>query len=289
VEKKWGPGLPGGNNAGSDKRRDDILLDDNSMLRSDDNLGDVHGEKIDVGKTTKLILRIFCLLIAAAAAIISGCNSYEFFIRLRPGSLSVLSAIAIVGSASILPDFCIYFNRNNRKWLSAGLGLISCIAIFLCMITTLAALYNTKTERTKIEYAQENQNQSLSSLVMDARREKDRLQAEIIQTNGLISSTQEKIDSIKTEDTLSDTSQVLVSRLNKYLKQKDKYESRLAELDSIISKSSGEIKPQRQDFYSFLSGILKTDNTNIEFWVGAIPAVFLEIISPVMLGLALFL
>jgi hypothetical protein len=74
------------------------------------------------------------------------------------------------------------------------------------------------------------------------------------------------------------------------LKLKSDYESRLKDLDAIISVPSNSAIPTRSDFYSFLSSVLGVVSPDtVEFFIGAIPSVFLELIAPIMIGVALFL
>jgi hypothetical protein len=162
------------------------------------------------------------------------------------------------------------------------------VAIAFCMVTTTAALYNTRTVRTEAQYADTRNAEDHARLVSDARLEKVRIEKELLAVSGLVASTQGKIDQIPVAETLAPDSQTLVGRLNRYLSLKSGYEKRLAELDSIISRKI-DAKVGRADFYSFLAGVFKGDSANIEFLTGAIPSVFIEVIAPIMMGVALFL
>jgi hypothetical protein len=158
------------------------------------------------------------------------------------------------------------------------------------MVTTLAALYNTRSARTATAYSDSSAIDAQNKASISAKAEADRIRAELVQTNSLISSTQGKIDSIPTDQTLSDNSQVLQGRLNAYLKDKRKYEDRLTVLQSIQDRPIDGSKVRRSDFYAFISGVLHiNDPDKVEFFTGAIPSVFLEVITPIMLAVALFL
>jgi hypothetical protein len=247
-------------------------------------------DKIAKPRIIQTALRGICFAIALCAAIVSGNNSFEYFRTLRPTTIAFLMAITMVGSASLLPDLGIYLWQYKHRFVSFFVTICGIIAISFCMVTTLAALYNTRTARTGVGYANSKQMEQSMAMVNDARNEKVRIQNELLQVDGLISSTQAKIDSIGVDQTLSDTSQVLQGRLNRYLKDKKGYEDRLVVLQSILDRPVDSSKVSRSDFYSFIATIFHQNSPDkVEFLTGAIPSVFLEIVTPIMLGVALFL
>lgn len=235
-------------------------------------------------------LRLMCFILAVCAAIVSGTNSFEYFRTLRPNFIALLMAVTLVGSGALLPDLGIYLYQQRHRFVSLFVSLCGALAISFCMITTLAALYNTRTSRTEVSYANQKANDDTNQKANDARIEALRINGELERTNALILSTQSKIDTIPAEATLSDISQTLQGRLNRYLKDKKSYEDRLVVLQSILSKPIDRSVVSRSDFYTFVAGIFHQNNPDkVEFLTGAIPAVFLEIVTPIMLGVALFL
>ena len=198
-------------------------------------------------------------------------------------------AVTMVGSGSLLPDLSIYLWQYEHRLVSFFVLLCGILAIGFCMITTLAALYNTRTVRTEVTYANKKTIGDIDKAANDARLEELRIKGELERINALILSTQSKIDTIPAEDTLSDIGQALQGRLNRYLKDKKTYEDRLVALQSVIAKPTGVVA-SRDDFYSFIAGIFhQSDSDKVEFFTGAVPSVFLEIVTPIMLGVALFL
>lgn len=219
---------------------------------------------------------------------VSGVNSYEWFAALRSPVIALLMSISIVSAGILLPDFAFALARTRRKATGAVLLLAGIVAIAFCMVTTTAALYNTRTLRTEAQYATEKAVAEHARVVSDARSEKARIEKELLAVAGMVDSTQGKIDQIPVESTLDPSSQALVGRLNRYLALKKGYEIRLDALNAVISDKTLAIGG-RADFYSFLAGVFNGDSANIEFLTQAVPAVFIEIIAPIMMGVALFL
>jgi hypothetical protein len=242
-----------------------------------------------LSKPVVIFLRIFGLLLASGAAIVSTRNSYEWFVSLRPAFLAALMAVSMVGSGILLPDFAIALWKSNRRWLGGFFLLTGLIAIFFCMATTIAALYNTRTVRTGAQYELFQQSKNMDAQAAEAREEKKSLEASLRQINSFIADTQPKVAAISADDTLTPVSQTLIGRLERYLAQKRQYEGKVAELDKIILSSIQEKPTIRMDFYGFLADIFHSNPDSIEFTTGAIPSIFLELVAPLMMGVALFL
>jgi hypothetical protein len=315
--RKWGPGIPDlknqrffdfgeklGSVEGEGYAVDDAVNNDSRIQRIDSKdeiridepnktVQAMPTGKSEYHRGSKAIqagLRGMCFAIAVCAAIVSGTNSFEYFRTLRPNFIALLMAITMVGSGSLLPDLGVYLYQQQHRLVATFVSLCGILAISFCMVTTLAALYNTRTSRTEVSYANQKILTDNDKKANDARLETIRINGELERTNGLILSTQSKIDTIPTEDTLSDISQVLQGRLNRYLKDKKGYEDRLVVLQSILNKPVDSTIISRSDFYSFIAAIFHMDSSDkVEFFTGAIPSIFLEIVTPIMLGVALFL
>ena len=302
MGKKWGPGIPGSDRQGffdfgslgtvEAKEFEDVERSSaiDPGRAPNDNPSDGHAvPEVRHGKPiSRIILRAIAIVLAVLSAAVSGYNSYSYFILLRPSAVALGMAITLTGGGVLLPDLGILVWQGGRKGAGSLFMVVSAIAVAICMTTTLAAMYNTRTDRTGGDYEQRAIGDEAARQSLEARGEKGRLEAEIVQLNVLINSTQAKIDAIPGDETLSETSQALVGRLNRYLKSKGEYESRISGLDRILLEPR-RVVPRRADFYSFLGGVLHVDPGTVEFYCGVVPAVFLELTAPLMAMAAIFL
>ena len=159
------------------------------------------------------------------------------------------------------------------------------------MVTTTAALYNTHSWRIQNVSTEARLSQVAQSSLDGYLSEQKRLTGEIAIQDQLILQTQEKIATLSASDTLGDTSQVLQGRILGYQRVRQSYEGSLARINAEIDKArtDASVAPERQDFYGFIGRIFKGDPAMVEFMTASIPAVFLEIVAPVMVAVALFL
>ena len=84
------------------------------------------------------------------------------------------------------------------------------------------------------------------------------------------------------------TERTKVSELANFIEAK---QERLVDLRSQIRAEleSGSVgaTEERKDFYSWLAGVLGIPRALLEFWVAALPAVFIDIIAALSLNIAL--
>jgi hypothetical protein len=228
--------------------------------------------------------------IGASAAVVSGVNSYDWFAGRRTAPIAVLMSIAMVGSAILLPDFAIALWKVGRRILGLLFLLSGVVAIAFCMVTTVSALYEGRSMKNQKEYENARIQES------DAGHKKaleDALagyRAELSGANSLVSATQAKVDEIPSGETLSEPSQALVGRLNRYLADRRKIQGKIDDVqDKLLAEDKVAAGVSRADFYTFISRLLGSAPEAVEFWTGALPAVFLDMVGPVMVAVVLFL
>lgn len=231
-------------------------------------------------------LKAFAVLISTFAAFVTGINSFEWFILLRPAYVAVPMAMTIVGAAIFLPDFGVIFWKNGRRLLGGGVFFVGTIAIALSMATTVAAQYNTYAGRTVDEEAARRDGLSQRQELARALQDKARIEGEISRLNRAIDSTQRKIDDVPLGETGSRESQILQNRLILDQKSRRAYEDQLAGLASRVTDLQyGSESVRTADFYGFIASVLNADESSVKFWMSVVPAMFLELIAPVMVAL----
>jgi hypothetical protein len=268
------------------------VVDVEELPVSIDDTGRPAGRGRDPGKPrAKQVLKAVGLAISIGASFVSGINSYEWFASLRPVFVAAPMAITMIGASVLLPDFGILLMRQGKKLIGTLILTCGIMATLFCMVTTVAALYNTHSFESGEAQRQAVTANTNAQALKDAEAERDRLLAEIRRENGLIDSTQAKVDAIPTADTLKPDSQALIGRLNRYKAEKSVYENQLLAVKTQVDalRTPAAAISLRTDFYGFLANILGIDPYRVEFLTATIPAVFLEIVAPIMVAVILFL
>ena len=236
-------------------------------------------------------LRWIGIVVSAFASFVTLINSYEWWAGLRPWWVAGPMAATLVGASVFLPDFGILLFLRKKRGLGGAIFLSGVIATLFCMVTTVAALYNTHTWRVEDAASLHGSATTAVSTLADRDADRRRLVEDIRFQASVMESTQRKIDALPHEDTLLAVSQTLQKRLLDAQRLKQLYERDLAGVQVEIERlrAVARTAPTRTDFYGFLGGIFKGDPATIEFLTAAIPAVFLEIVAPVMVAVVLFL
>lgn len=80
----------------------------------------------------------------------------------------------------------------------------------------------------------------------------------------------------------------------------EEYNTKIAEAEAKLSQVREELKEEalggntgvveeQDDFFTWISGILRADKTMVQFWIYTLPAVFIDAIAAICLNLALFI
>jgi hypothetical protein len=243
-------------------------------------------------KSTNLtILRYMGVGISVFAAWSTGWNSFEWFQNLRPVFVALPMAITMVGASVMLPDFGIILVMQGKRFIGSLIFLSGVLATLFCMVTTVAALYNSHTWRISDVDSTSGTAIRAGQTLSDRSADRERLRKDIDRYAALIEATQAKVADIPAEQTLGAVAQTLQQRLLDYQSTKHGYERDLDAVNREIAtaREQAQVTLPRNDFYGFLANIFKGDPATIEFLTATIPAVFLEIVAPVMVAVVMFL
>lgn len=246
------------------------------------------GDTAKQNRPNTRVLRIFSGIIAIGAAIVSLYNTYEWFAALRPAVIAALMALSMVGASVLLPDFSIVLFKNKNKTIGSLIFLVGVIATVFCMVTTMAAIYNGHTwSASKIEEVSASEE-----AIQDAKSERDRIISDIEMDKSSISDTQAKIAQLDARETISGGAQILQRRLEKFQDKLANDSRRLSETQVRLDASRGEQAKNSgagRDFYTFISSVIGGKPSSVEFFASIIPAVFLELVAPIMVAVAFFI
>lgn len=223
--------------------------------------------------------------ISSAAALVSAWNAFEWLATVRPPFVALPMALIAVGAGILFPDFAIILWRSRKRAMAAFVMAAGLVGIGICMFSTVAALYNGRQSRLDSS----SEARMAASALPAALEEGGRLRAEVVRLDGLIDSTQGKIDGISAEDTLRGYSQTLQTRLLGYRDERKGYEEKVAANEARVADLRKATESGQRDIYAFLAGRTGAATEDIELLTVAIPAVFLDLVAPVMVALMLFL
>lgn len=163
------------------------------------------------------------------------------------------------------------------------------IALVFSMGSTIAGQYNQITEMVDVEEVNDR------ALLDVLQREEQDILASIAQDRIQQQFHQRTLESLSTtaEERMENwqyinTERNMVNELGYEIEQR---EVRLAEVRKEIreelSRGSVGATVERVGFYSWLAGMLGLETSQVEFWVSALPAIFIDIIAALSLNVAL--
>ena len=234
-------------------------------------------------------LKAVSFVIALVAIVMSVYYTFDWFILSLGIFGSLAMSLIIVSYTSLAPQFVIVLiKKKSIAAISAALivALMDVPAVVFSMGTTVGGLYN-KRSRTIAESSAGKAK--LEALVASRGRVTDRI--ERLKTD--IESAKKEEESYTTkylEATVGGrTEGLLGSRIEAARKRvaskEEELESAIAELESLREGPT----TQRDDFYTWIAGRFGASVDSVELVLLSFPAVFIDVIAPTMLAVALFL
>jgi hypothetical protein len=247
-----------------------------------------------------IIIRIVMGFVGFGATLISIYLTAQKFDLTLSTFFAWLFSIILVLFLVFIFEAIIIMIRNKRYLIAFFLSFSFLIAMAYSMNSTTEIQYLKRTiayeEENKIDSSTVN-NQIIYDDVLSQINRKDK---EI----GIAYSDKERIDNLL--DMFSKDEETRTKRWSYYLTTKSEAETNRALIESLnlelnelllqkkellnnqdsISENS---RIDRPSYYALIAGALNQDIFLVEFIIDTIPAVFLDIISPIAIGLALFL
>jgi hypothetical protein len=194
-------------------------------------------------------------------------------------------SVAMVSYMVLSPQAAFFVKGFVKIPLWATFG----IALVFSMGSTIAGQYNKLTEA--VDVSEVNDRATVDLL----RAEERDLLASIEVDRGQQAFHQRTLEQLSqtAEDRMENwqyinTERNMVNELGFEIEQKQNRISEIREeLREELSRGSVGATEERVDFYSWLAGLLGLDRNTVEFWVSALPAVFIDIIAALSLNIAI--
>jgi hypothetical protein len=239
-------------------------------------------------------LRLAAVAISFVATAMSVYYSYAWFAQSLPFIGASSMAFIMVACISLAPQFVIMlFSKKTASAIIAAIiiSLVAIPAATFSMGTTVGGLYN-KRSRTISESMLAKEHGDA------AKAMRDRIDSKIERIKGDIASAKEE-ESIYWERYTALSNAALGSRAESLLKDRldsarGRVETKEAELASVLqekeeSQANEVIKVVRDDFYTWIAARFNLPVDDAEFALLSFPAIFIDIVAPTMLAVALFL
>ena len=187
-----------------------------------------------------------------------------------PTPVAIAMAVVISLYIDVAPQIATIMLTKGKWYISVLLYLLTIIPMSYSMSTTLNTMYtiqSSKIEQRRTQKLQQDQR----------NKERDLLEAERKELIEIKEKYQEELKGLKTGTWQE---RVTLNRINEI-------NERLNKLS--VKTEEQEVKYIRTDFYSFVAGIFKIDSDIIEFFVMAIPALFIDLVAPILLSIVILL
>lgn len=239
-------------------------------------------KKVDISnKWIAAGLFFVAILTSGLSIYFTGLWFTKMFSLVIAGSISVSMVVYMVLSPQAV--------RYVKGIVKAPLWVSFAIALVFSMGSTVAGQYNKLTEnvdigatneRVLLKLLRQEESELLASIEVD--RDQQRFhQTTLERLSGSADERKENSGYIWTER----------NKVNELAEAISTKQERLTVVREDIRKelvrgSTGATE-ERKDFYSWLAALLKIEKNMLEFWVAALPAVFIDIIAALSLNIAL--
>lgn len=263
-------------------------------------------ESTKLASIRRWVLRFVAIFASLSCAATSVYFSNKWFVDSQPRIIALIMSLTIVATLTVSPELSISLARK-RRYLTALFTLVmSIVATVFSMSSTIGGIYNARSKAIETVTNERLDDSAAKAQALALTREYEsmqgsiaRLQKELTDERNTVGSYQSAIDRLLTEgeDPNSQRMRTLVANRTNALARSRAAANELNSLESrarsiLASVSEAEVtlalesESERDDFTSWLGRRFSIPSEVMEFILAAFPAVFIDIIAPVMLVVA---
>ncbi len=245
-----------------------------------------------------LLIRIVMAVVASGAAVMSLYYTANWLFDFLPPILAwMLSGIMILFSVFAF-EAIVYAWQTGRKWLSFVLAFPWIVAVLFSMTSTVAVQYNSQIsaqENKKVYSRQKEANDRSAAILDNLTRDLESKRARLTRE---LDTYQEELEEYasKEERVEEDRNNFYWDAYRKVQRTKEELkgvEEELAELREKQLKSVEEGEEPEEiyvpSFFAWIESLFGIRGDMVQFWLSVFPAIFIDIIAPLALAIALFL
>jgi len=253
----------------------------------------VTARSIDV---RKIALRVVALFTSASCATTSVYFSFLWFRASQPGIIASIMSVTVVATLTVAPEMAQTLAANKRYLTSLAVALVAAVAMLFSMSSTIGGIYNART--AQIELATGRDADRVSDEASKAKADIikgsiQRLSKSMATDQSAVSSYQLQIDAslASGEAPTGRVVATLVANRNAAQLRVRDGEKRISEVEASLSdlieaSTRADKVVVRLDFAAWLGDRFGLGADQMEFILAAFPAVFIDVIAPVMLVVA---
>lgn len=254
-------------------------------------------EKIKTMNWAVTLIRVVMAVVAVGAIVMSLYFTAQWLMSFLSSVLSwMLSGIMILFSVFAF-DIIIYV-WNDRKWLSGILVLPWLLCILFSITSTVAVQYNSRIETFTSEkvykHTQEVKTRSMAvweEQIEDLKEQRTALNKELTIYQKELSeyASEEK----RIEEGKNNFYWDAYGKIQRIKKQINDINGEIKIIQNrmlnTVEESADETETYTPSFFAWIESMFGVSGDKIEFWLSVFPAVFIDIIAPLAMAIALFL
>lgn len=251
------------------------------------------------------ITRIAMLIIGLGAVVVSVFYTSVWLLEFLPTFLALLLASIMVGFSVLAFEMIIMFLsgivvKHWSKWfIVTGFSALWLIVAAFSITSTVAGQYNQHIKNSK-EYAQLNESNKVDAIKWNSLKErKAELLERRVEKKSQLSTLIGIANQATTIETTEKHSSTITAANNRIYITEQALNKIESDLDAIrqeekrmLDKNPSQVNSDSTeipDFYSWIASVFKIKKDLAQFWMSLFPAIFVDIISPVALAVAMFL
>lgn len=249
-----------------------------------------------------VIIRIVMLIIGIGAVLLSCYFSIRWLLEYLHIFWAFILGFIMVLFSAFSPEALILF-KLNRNWLMMVIISITWItALSFSMISTVAVLYNQlmieekeeiekKTENIfkNLEWEMYNINEEEIVSLIKEKEEELKIVNNLLKQFDNLDIREEKKDEWLSGLYTKRKAEEVIEKYRMELKEIREKKLQFAHENKEEAGSIQETTVQIESFYVWIAGIFNLESDKVQFWVSVFPAVFIDIIAPIALAIAMFL
>ena len=244
----------------------------------------------------RIMIKSFASVISLVASYMSMFYTLSWFNSRLALFQAVCMTIIIVGPIILAPQMVKLAISAGGKQIFASvpaLSLVFIVSLSFSMITTIGTLYNNQSSDAIASARNSSNRESVESSIKIQKSRIDRAERTIETAMNDEARYSKSIEQLLDEGVVTGIKMsTLVANRNKAQALRKLSEAELSELVSTLNSymsTAGSITDSRPDFITWISLRFGANRDFVELLTSAIPAVFVDILSPSMLMVALFL
>jgi cell division protein FtsL len=228
---------------------------------------------------------------AYALALIAGIRSwvyvFEFYAKTDNVFLAAMMAALVVGATFVFPQIAVYAIKNKIKHrfkLATSIMILSLLSISFSMVATVAGIYDSRA----VEFSK------LANSIAEKKKVDIELAGLEVDYQRLIAESATLEKDIAELKELRKPEKPFSWQYNTFTKKIDAKEKRISEISGELTiivnkKSEKSVADNRSDFYGWLSGQIGISRESLELTIAIVPALIVDLVGPIALGVGLFL